>query len=66
MFVWVLLFRKWIATASVGTYICGVLVNDGYLYRVRGGRLSAMSLGLRGLLFDQPPHTHLHYRATHG
>ena len=37
MFVWVLLFREWVVTASVGTYICGVLVNDEYLYsRVYG------------------------------
>ena len=29
--------KKGIVTASVGTYICGVLVNDGYLYsRVYG------------------------------
>ena len=31
MFVWVRLFRKRVVTASIGTYICGVLVNDGYL-----------------------------------
>ena len=31
MFVWVSLFRKRVVTASIGTYICGVLVTDGYL-----------------------------------
>ena len=31
MFVWVPLFRKRVVTASIGTYIHGVLVNDGYL-----------------------------------
>ena len=31
MFVWVRLFRKRVVTASIGTYIRGVLVNDGYL-----------------------------------
>ena len=31
MFVWVRLFRKRVVSASIGTYICGVLVNDGYL-----------------------------------
>ena len=43
MFVWVLLFRKWVVTASVGTHICGVLVNDGYLYsRVYGNRSTSV------------------------
>ena len=31
MFVWGPLFRKRVVTASIGTYIRGVLVNDGYL-----------------------------------
>ena len=31
MFVWVQLFRKRVVTASIGTYIHGVLVNDGHL-----------------------------------
>ena len=31
MFVWVRLFRKRVVTASIGSYIRGVLVNDGYL-----------------------------------
>ena len=31
MFVWVKLFRERVVTASIGTYIRGVLVNDGYL-----------------------------------
>ena len=31
MFVWVPLFRKRVVTASIGTYFCGVFVNDGYL-----------------------------------
>ena len=31
VFVWVRLFRKRVVTASIGTYIRGVLVNDGYL-----------------------------------
>ena len=32
MFMWVLQFRKLIATALVRTCICRVLVVDGYLY----------------------------------
>ena len=31
-FEWVLIFEKSVAIASMGTYICGVLVFDGYLY----------------------------------
>ena len=31
MFVWVPLFWKSVVTASIGTFIHGVLVNDGYL-----------------------------------
>ena len=37
MFAWVRLFRKRVVTASIGTHIRGVLVNDGYLcFRVYG------------------------------
>ena len=37
MFAWVLLFRKLVATALIGTYIYKILVIDGYLYsRVYG------------------------------
>ena len=37
LFAWVLLFKKWIATGFMGTYIHRVLVFDGYLYsRVYG------------------------------
>ena len=37
LFAWVLLFKKWIATGVMGTYIHRVLVFDGYLYsRVYG------------------------------
>ena len=32
MFVWVLLFRKLVATTLIGTYIPRVLVIDGYLF----------------------------------
>ena len=32
MFVWVLLFRKLVATTLIGTYTPRVLVIDGYLY----------------------------------
>ena len=32
LFAWVLLFRKWIATSLIVTYIHRVLVIDGYLY----------------------------------
>ena len=31
MFIWVLLFRNFIATISMGTSVHRVLVNDGYL-----------------------------------
>ena len=37
LFAWLLLFRKWITTGLIGTYIHRVLVIDGYLYsRVYG------------------------------
>ena len=32
LFEWVLIFEKSVASVSMGTYICGVLVFDGYLY----------------------------------
>ena len=32
LFEWVLILEKSVAIASMGTYICGVLVFDGYLY----------------------------------
>ena len=32
LFEWVLIFEKSVASVSMDTYICGVLVFDGYLY----------------------------------
>ena len=32
LFEWVLIFEKSVASVSMGTCICGVLVFDGYLY----------------------------------
>ena len=44
LFAWVLLFKKWIATGFMGTYIHRVLVFDGYLYsRVYGILIAAAS-----------------------
>ena len=48
MFVWVRLFRKRAVTALIGTYIRGVLINDGYLCsRVYATPLALISLKLK-------------------
>ena len=47
LFEWVLIFKKSVAIASMGTYICGVLVFDGYLWSFHSDSVP-------------PPHTHTH------
>ena len=48
LFEWVLIFKKSVASVSMGTYICGVLVFDGYLYSreygIHGHVLAATNL----------------------
>ena len=51
MFVWAPLFRKRAVTALMGTYIRGVLVNDGYLY--------SRVYGIFSCIFDDS-HIHAH------
>ena len=46
LFAWVLLFRKPVVTAVIGTNIHGVLVIDGYLYSRVYGRTGTAKLKL--------------------
>ena len=61
MFVRVPLFRKRVVTALIGTYICGVLINDGYLYSrvygilaVESGNKARVSIQTKGECYEIP------------